>query len=82
MWIFSQDLVKFLLKCGDYSLQEIIMETFTRLTPQTSRESGCRSLFEKFPSDAQQAFIDFGKVVFQVVCIGNLIFMLNFTSIA
>jgi hypothetical protein len=51
------------------------------MTPQTSRESGCRSWFNNFPSDAQQAFIDFGQIVFQVVCIGILIFSICVTEI-
>jgi hypothetical protein len=58
------------------------METFTRLTPQTSRDSGCRTWFANFPSDAQQAFIGFGKVVFQVVCVLEFtIFLMHYGEI-
>ncbi|XP_065346772.1 titin-like [Cloeon dipterum] len=62
----TKSLVNYLINCGDYSVQEVVAETLTRLAPGDVREKLVDRWFGDFPKEAKEAFINFGKVHFEV----------------
>lgn len=57
----SCNLANDLLHCADYSLQEVIMGTLTKLVTEESIDLCCQEWFGDFPLKAQTAFLRFGK---------------------
>ncbi|CAB3382081.1 Hypothetical predicted protein [Cloeon dipterum] len=62
----TKSLVNYMINCGDYSVQEVVAETLTRLAPGDVREKLVDRWFGDFPKEAKEAFVNFGKLHFEI----------------